>query len=322
MSTPTKIIDCHNHIGVELLFYLHGDQPYAQDLPAMVENIGSQRLTDWVVFPFVTNVSFDFEALQNGDVKVSAKDVVPYAYENHRLLREVHDYFPEYADRMIPLVILDPARRVAEQVTALRALRERYTFAGFKIQATIIQSPIRALLNEGRAFLDLAAEWDCPILIHSSIAEEDVWSQCSDILDIAEASPEVRFCLAHSCRYDRPSLDRLATLPNTWLDCSAHRIHCQSVLKGFPNVSPPDRLFSTDYNDPTQVLHDLNAAYPNRLMWGSDSPFYSWVTSKGRLPVSLKSSYTLETDALFGLDDEVVSQVAGTNTLKFLYGES
>ena len=322
MPAPSRIIDCHNHIGVELLFYLHGDHPYAQDVSAMVENVGSQRLTDWVVFPFVTNVSFEFEALQKGVVKVAPKDVVPYEYENHRLLQEVHDYFPEHTDRLIPLVILDPSRRVAEQVTALRALREKYPFAGFKIQPTIIQSPIRSLLNEGRAFLDLAAEWDCPILIHSSIAEHDIWSQCSDILDIAEATPEVRFCLAHSCRYDRPSLDRLATLPNTWLDCSAHRIHCESVLKGYPNVALPERRFATDYNDPTQVLHDLNAAYPGRLMWGSDSPFYSWISNKGENPMSLKSSYTEETNALFGLDDEIVSQIAGTNTLKFLYGES
>jgi predicted TIM-barrel fold metal-dependent hydrolase len=317
MSTP-RIIDCHNHIGAELLFYLHGDHPYAQDIPAMVENTGAQRITDWVVFPFITNVSFEFAGFQDGEVRFNPGRAVPYAYENHRLLREVYDYFPEHSDRIIPLVMLDPSRRVAEQVAALRELRESYSFAGFKIQPTILQSPIRALLNEGRAFLELAEEWNCPILIHSSIAAHDIWSRCSDILDIAEQTPGVRFCLAHSCRYDRPSLDRMAALPNAWFDCSAHRIHCESVLRGLDNVAVKARRFATDYANPTQVLHDLNAAYPGRLMWGSDSPFYSWITSKGRLPFSLKSSYRQETDCLFGLEAPVISKIAGDNILNFL----
>ncbi len=288
----------------------------------MVENVGSQRITDWIVFPFVTNVSFEFAGFQDGEVVYNPRSAVPYVYENERLLREIYDYFPEHAERIMPLVILDPSRRVAEQVTALRALREKYNFSGFKIQATIIKSPIRALLNEGRAFLELAEEWDCPILIHSSIAENDIWSQCSDILDIAEQTPNVRFCLAHSCRYDRPSLDRMATLDNAWFDCSAHRIHCESVTRGLENVASGDHLFKTDYTNPTQVLHDLNAAYPNKLMWGSDSPFYSWITSKGRFPFSLKSSYQEETDCLFGLNEEVISKIACDNILSFLSRDS
>jgi hypothetical protein len=36
IPTPTVLIDCHNHIGVDLLFYLRGEFPYAQHLSAMV----------------------------------------------------------------------------------------------------------------------------------------------------------------------------------------------------------------------------------------------------------------------------------------------
>ena len=35
------IIDCHNHIGADLLFYLHGDFPYAQQLIAMQQEGGA-----------------------------------------------------------------------------------------------------------------------------------------------------------------------------------------------------------------------------------------------------------------------------------------
>ncbi len=34
------IIDCHNHIGADLLFYLHGDFPYAQQLVQMQQESG------------------------------------------------------------------------------------------------------------------------------------------------------------------------------------------------------------------------------------------------------------------------------------------
>jgi hypothetical protein len=44
----------------------------------MVENVGAQRITDWVVFPFVTNVSFEFAGLQEGEVRFKPQGAVPY----------------------------------------------------------------------------------------------------------------------------------------------------------------------------------------------------------------------------------------------------
>mgnify|MGYP005844309217 CR=1 FL=1 len=319
MTTQTRIIDAHNHIGVELLFYLHGDYPYGQDLCSMIENRAAEPITDWIVFPFVTNQSFSTAAMREGRIEVSPEAPVPYAFENRRLLQEVHDYFPEYTQKVIPFVMLDPARRVPEQVEALRSLRNEYAFSGFKIQATIIQSPIRSLMDNGAPLLDLAREWHLPFTIHSSIAENDPWSPCSDILDIAEANQDVHFCLAHSCRFDLPSLERLASLPNVWFDCSAHRIHCESVLRNLPNIATPSRRFPSDYRDPARVLADLHEAFPGKLIWGSDSPFYSWITSSGRLPFKLKSSYKAESDCLLAQDPNVIQDIACKHTLQYIH---
>ncbi len=313
------LIDVHNHIGVELLFYLHGDFPYGQDIPALVERADSHGVTHWVVFPFVSNLTCDYGALRGGKVIPSGGiEKIPYAYENRRLMREVYDYFPEFSNRFLPLPIIDPNRRTAEQIKALKQLRQEYRFYGFKIQGSIIRSEVKGLLRDGRGFLDLAREWDIPVLIHSSVAIDDIWSQAVDILDIAEEHPDVRFCLAHSCRFDRFCLDRLAELPNAWFDCSAHVIHCRSVEQGLPNVASGDRLFRSDYTNPPQVLADLYSAYPEKLMWGSDSPFYSWISMEGRIAVPLKSSYATEVQCLSALPPQGLSRITVENILQFL----
>ncbi len=53
------LIDCHNHLGVDLFFYLNGYHPYAQDLPAMVTEGRHCGIDRWVVFPMVSNLTFD-----------------------------------------------------------------------------------------------------------------------------------------------------------------------------------------------------------------------------------------------------------------------
>jgi predicted TIM-barrel fold metal-dependent hydrolase len=138
----------------------------------------------------------------------------------------------------------------------------------------------------------------------------DVWSQAKDILKVAAATPHVRFCLAHSCRFDRECLDRVAELPNTWFDCSAHRIHCESVQLGLANVAPAPRRFAADYRDPTAVLHQLAETYPTKLIWGSDTPFQSYVDKD----YSLISTYAQETACLHALP-AALRQAAGHDNL-------
>ena len=146
------------------------------------------------------------------------------------------------------------------------------------------------------------------------VAPEDTWSQASSILDVAEKTPAVRFCLAHSCRYDHECLDRVAALPNTWFDCSAHRIHCESVVHGWPNVAPPARRFAADYRDPAAVMLALASAFPTKFIWGSDSPFQSYVDSS----YSLRSTYAEETACLHALPAPLKQAVAHDNLLALL----
>jgi len=312
------IFDCHNHLGVDLFFYLNGYHPYAQDLPTLVTEGRHCRVDRWVVFPMVSNLSFDVPAMRRAKLVTGGCEAVPYAFENERMLREIYELYPDLGRYTLPFAILDPTREPTAQIRRLRELHREFPFHGLKIQPTIIQSEIRSLLTVGRGFVDLAAELDLPFLIHSSVAPDDVWSQASDILDVAAANPHVRFCLAHSCRFDRACLDRVAELPNTWFDCSAHRIHCEGVLRGLRYVAPAERRFPADYRDPTAVLAAMAAAYPKKLIWGSDTPFQSYVAKDGDSFVSLRSTYAAETDCLHALSSEARAAIAHSNLLDLL----
>lgn len=307
------IIDCHNHLGVDLLFYLNGWHPYAQDLPTLVTEGRHCGVDRWVVFPMVSNLAFDVPAMRQGRMEAGGIERVPYAYENERMLREVYQLYPDLGKAALPFAILDPLREPEAQVKKLRELYREFPFYGLKIQATIIKSDVTALLREGRVFLELAEELDLPFLIHSSVGD-DMWSQAKDILKVAEATPSVRFCLAHSCRFDRECLDRVAELPNTWFDCSAHRIHCECVQLDMPNIAKADRRFPADYRDPNAVLQALAEAYPTKLIWGSDTPFQSYVDAE----YSLRSTYAEEVACLNSVSGKLKQAIAQDNLLALL----
>ena len=310
-------IDNHVHIGVDPLFYLNGWSPYALGLPeylAAAERCGIDRA---VVFPFVSYAGLDIPALREGRTTIpGAFDGVPYRFENRRLLGEIFSLHPKCADRVMPFLMADPGRLAVEQVGEWRQLIREFKVSGIKIQATIIQSPISGLLGKAACILDFAGEHNLPLLIHSSIDPADKWSQCADILEVAESRPDLRFLLAHSCRFHHPSLRKVGELPNTWFDCSAHVIHCECAVKGMPTVAPEDTRFPSDYSSPETALKDLAVAFPDKLIWGSDAPFYSYADSN----IQLTSSYAREVACLDALPPDLLRNVSHLNTLAWLHG--
>jgi len=313
------IIDSHNHIGVDLQVYLRGHFPYAQHLSDLEREGKSLGIERWIVFPMPAYLALDLASLRKGKITLGNEmESVPFAWDNRRMLEEIYELFPKQGKAVIPFAMFDPSRETKAQEKALRALYREYSLYGLKTQTTMIQSPIKSLLGEGRVFLQLAEEWNVPILIHSSTLPSDIWAQASDILDIAEQTPKVRFCAAHSCRFDRVQLDRVADLPNAWFDCSAHGIHCQLAVQDHPIVAPKERRFESDYARPAQVLLDLATTYPDKLLWGSDTPFHSFAGNEDGEMIHLISSYAQETEYLHSLPDALKRQVSYDNTLKFL----
>jgi len=310
-------IDNHVHIGVDPCFYVNGWSPYALGLPEFLVEADRSGIDRAVVFPFVSYLDLDLAAMREGKIVYTGSfDGVPYRFENRRLLEEIYQLHPQSAHRVMPFLMADPGRLAAEQVGEWRQRLRDFKIFGIKIQATIIQSPITSLLGKAACMLDFAAEHNLPLLIHSSIDPADPWSQCADILQVAMARPDVRFLLAHSCRFDLASLQKVAELPNAWFDCSAHVIHCECAVKGLPTVAPQDARFPSDYTSPVTVLKDLATALPEKLIWGSDAPFYSYADSN----TQLTSSYAREIACLDALPSALLSKVSHLNTLAWLHG--
>src|SRR6476620_8205561 len=138
------LIDCHNHIGADLLFYLHGDFPYAQQLVQMIQEGGALGITHWVVFPFVSYAAMDVTKFRSGSIGFgNGLETIPYAFENRRLLEECQRLFPEEGKCVLPFVMVDPMRHTEAQARELDKLRAEFRFHGIKIQSTIIQSDIK-----------------------------------------------------------------------------------------------------------------------------------------------------------------------------------
>ncbi len=127
-----------------------------------------------------------------------------------------------------------------------------------------------------------------------------------------------RFCLAHSCRFDLPSLQRLGTLPNTWFDCSAHCIHCDAAVDNLKVVAPVENRLPADFTRPDKVMKALYDLLPDRMMWGSDAPFYSYAATHDGKTIALLSSYEREVAALGLLTAEEKKAVMHDNILRFL----
>ena len=181
--------------------------------------------------------------------------------------------------RLLPFAMFDPARAVAQQLAALEPIISR--IHGLKTQSTVLRSPVRALLDQGRPLMDLAAAHDLPVLFHTSI--NDPWAHVSDCLAVASAFPAVRFHLAHSCRFHAPLLRACAAMPNVWVDCSAHLAHCELARADSPVVASADDRVYADYTRPEQVLAAIFDLLGGRYMWGSDHPFMSWCDDTLRL---------------------------------------
>lgn len=270
------LYDVHTHVGLDLGFYLRGWWPYActaQDLLGHMDAAGIDRA---VVFPFGLPSAFDAEAYSRGGLVRLLNERTPFDRENARLADELDRLDP--AKRLSMLAMFDPAREIPAQIAALERLRRRV--AGLKVQATILESPIAALLAHGRPIMEFADAHRLPVLMHTSILPADRFSQVDDCLRVAESFPRVRFNLAHSLRFHAPGLRRAAALPNVWVDCSAHLAHCGLARADSPAVAAKADRVDADYARPAQVLeaihHLLGGSATHKYLWGSDNPFMSW----------------------------------------------
>ena len=184
-----------------------------------------------------------------------------------------------------------------------------------------------ALSGDGEPLLDFAAERNLPLLVHVGVDPDERYSQASDAFKVADQRPELRFCFAHCVGFKREFLERAQQTSNVWVDTAALKIQVQLVYEDSPLMAlRPDR-FDWDYSDHVQVMRELLARFPRTVLWGSDSPAYSYICRRLQSPghysvFRLKANYESEKAALDGLSSAARALACETNTIEFLFGST
>jgi predicted TIM-barrel fold metal-dependent hydrolase len=232
---------------------------------------------------------------------------------------------------------VDPGRLVAEQMAILCELEAEFPIYGVKIAPVATQTRVTALLDEGEAFFEFFAARDWPVLFHVAVSQGEEYSQAADTLDVIERRPELRYCLAHCIGFHRELLERADSLPNVWVDTSALKIQVELAHQDSPLTPatapkrsagaivalPPDRI-GCDYTDHVKVMQALVERFPKTIIWGTDSPYHSYITRRLQgegvyAEFRLKGTYEQEVAALDALTPAQQAQ-NNTNALAFLFG--
>ncbi|MFP4028392.1 MAG: amidohydrolase family protein [Candidatus Brocadiia bacterium] len=321
------LIDVHTHVGIDPVSFLNGDFPYALSAEDLVFRMDAQNIDYAVCFPFIYTSYFQLHSFANGEFEHDPENPssFPYEVENRRLCREIYDAFPQFAGRVLPFLFFDPGRQTEAQVSLLNDLCQEYPLFGLKTATSYLQSHISELNNEGSCLLDLAAERNLPMTIHSAVMPGDPWANVFEILDVVKSHPEVRFSVAHTCRFDRSALETAAGLRNCYVDFSAFHIHCKLAEQNHPAVAVEEERFPTDYREHAVAMQQIAEAYPDTMMWGTDTPAYYFISrffnDKGKeIEMSLPCAPWTEIREFRKLPEDLRRKIAYENTIRFLFG--
>jgi predicted TIM-barrel fold metal-dependent hydrolase len=316
------IIDAHTHVGISTSNYIaSASYPYALSFEDLVVRMDALGIDRSIIFPFESSYYPLFG--ENEPINSPARSSFPYEKENENLFREIFDVFPEYAERAIPFAMFDPSQKTAEQAVALEKLISNYPLCGLKTLTTYIKAFVKDFNHPDNEIRKFALKYKLPITFHCSWVKEDIWANVFDILDIVEATPELNFALAHSARFSKVALERAAALPNCFVDISAFKIHCDLAVDQSEIVAWGSDAFAADYSNPEVVLQQLTEAYPETIIWGSDTPYHyfaqKYIDKDGKImDCRLFSRYDREMKILQSLPAALRQKIAYDNIIKFL----
>lgn len=326
-----RVIDVHTHLGFSIKALAALEYPYAQSAEGLYYRQKANGVDVSVVFPFSPELFFDPVEFLAGNAVPARQPLspAPFETENRMILREIYEFCPEYRGRFMPFFGIDPGREVARQVAVLEELAKQYPVYGMKVMATASQMPINRLLEEGRPLLDFARSRNLPLLFHATADPDEPYSHAGLCFEVIDANPDLRFTLAHCIGFLKEWLDRAHAAPNVWVDTSAFVIQVQATHDNNPIMAKEADRFPADYSSPADVLQRMVKAYPDTILWGTDSPYYQFISRRkqglGDGPSAfrefrLKARYEDEKAALDSLPPEDRARISNRNTLRYLFG--
>lgn len=295
-----EIIDSHTHCGGFLLSNLLLESyPYSQDTLDLVRKMQSNKVKYSICFPFPIAHGF-------------CESFTPELY-NRLLAKEVKTFGKGF---LLPFAYIRLDDTLQRQFGCLEQLFNDLPFYGVKLypncdKYSICDNEIEEQLT---TFL---LSYDCPVIVHSSF---EGFGNPRIILDFARKHPNIRVTLAHAARFLKSAFSEIKNLQNVFLDCSPLNMLCE-VMR---NAAKKNRYEIEDFSfdKPEKVLYQLTAIFPDRLLWGSDSPCSFLTNFSDNALVEFSEKYTYEADikVLRSLPFNYINQIANKNTLRFLFG--
>jgi len=322
------VIDAHCHVGIDPATYLIGAFPYCMSVEDQVLRMRMFKIDFAAVFPLVYTEYFSLGAFRKGKFRrdPNSTSPFPYKHENSMLMRELYEAFPQYAGTLLPFAFFDPGRRQKEQAAFINELAGNYPVFGIKTASSYLQSLVRDLLKKGTPLLDVAADHNMALMLHSAVRPGDPWADVFDILKVARERPDVRVCIAHTCRFDRRALEMASELENCFVDFSAFNIHCQLARTNNPSIAPKKHRFPADYRDHAGAMQKIAEAYPDTMLWATDTPGHyfmaRFIDDKGEeVWMNLYCNPETETAEFRKMPASIRRRISYTNTLRYLFGE-
>ncbi len=265
------LIDVHSHCGgMDLSNFLHYRYPCSQDIVDLYFKCKGSNVAHQVVFPMPTSSYYDIPAYwKHGIYKPSGFCNFPFEKENEYLLKAVEKIsFPH--QHFLPFLSFSLQDKVKEQESYFvnNIFKHRQLVWGLKFHTSVDQKNALEIEKESQ-FMDIITEMQRPLIIHTG------FNECSDpmkVLELASRHPNTNVCAAHFGAFSKDFANLLDDYPykNLFFDTSGLFSLCRYIKESGRND-----VVELNYGKPMEVLEHYFMRFPERILWGTDSPWYN-----------------------------------------------
>jgi predicted TIM-barrel fold metal-dependent hydrolase len=299
------VIDIHTHSGADWANFSVPRYPALQNLGDLVRRAAANRVDALATMPMP---AFEYRpAVRKSD----GTEDFPYRAANRYLLYEA-ELFQHSELAILPFLAVHPGERVREQLQALERAARQESLYGLKLHTLATGTNARELI--GSPLVEFAIRNDLPITIHSG-TDKFPHTRPRHALELAEAHPALRVCIAHLGNFDSVALARAREMPNVFLDTAPFLVLCRLAQVSDEWMLSRNHQ-ALPFDKPLHVLRELCEMLPGRLIWGSDEPWSIATGSRGA--VLERSSYEAERALIDQLPEPQYQQLAYHSALAYL----
>ncbi len=302
------IIDIHTHIGVSWKRVFHNLFPSSQAANDLVLKMEKSGIDFAVVFPFETTL-YDDPRIYERNIHLGLTEF-PYKLENEILLLQVEAVGK---GKLLPFLAIDPKRKVRAQIVQLEKLVSQHQVLGLKIHTQATFSKATDLI--GSPFIDFVRRHELPLLFHTHTSEH---ANPVYVLELALRYPDINMCAAHFGGFIKEFYEKIdkENPGNLFIDCSPLLV-C-SKLTPLAAKKRGFEILPLDYNNPRNVIFEMAKHYPDRLMFGSDEPFSTYINPRIDYFPPVFSDLKENVGILKTLPKATLEKVTFTNAKRFL----